>query len=176
MPFKLILRRCEVVFLMSGVRMLHFFERLMEIHSNLPILYYGFKKLHANHGRSSFHIFFVCKNVVTMVTPCLTNMKIICLADRNLCIIMSSSLIWIVWNLKEEVLSTKILPWQRLVQQTQEVHLTHLHLKSLYVNQLSFESNENCESSTPNIWAKLWLAVTMAMPCQTNKKENMSST
>ena len=27
---------------MSGVRMLHFFERLKEIHSNLPILYYGF--------------------------------------------------------------------------------------------------------------------------------------
>ena len=28
---------------MSGVRILHFFERLMEIHSNPPKLYYGFK-------------------------------------------------------------------------------------------------------------------------------------
>ena len=28
---------------MSGVRMLHLFERLMDIHSNPPILYYGFK-------------------------------------------------------------------------------------------------------------------------------------
>ena len=28
---------------MSGVGMLHVFERLMEIHSNPPILYYGFK-------------------------------------------------------------------------------------------------------------------------------------
>ena len=27
---------------MSGVRMLYFFKRLMEIHSNPPILHYGF--------------------------------------------------------------------------------------------------------------------------------------
>ena len=30
---------------MSGVRMLHFFERLMEMHSNPPILYYGFNSI-----------------------------------------------------------------------------------------------------------------------------------
>ena len=39
MPFKLILRRCEVTrsYLMSGVKIQwHFFERLMEIHSNSP--------------------------------------------------------------------------------------------------------------------------------------------
>ena len=35
---------------MSGVRMLHFFESLMEIHSNPQILYYGFKQV-------QFHIF-----------------------------------------------------------------------------------------------------------------------
>ena len=32
-------------FLMSGVKILHFFERLMEIHSNSPKLYYGFKHM-----------------------------------------------------------------------------------------------------------------------------------
>ena len=29
---------------MSGVRMLHFLKRFMKIHSNPPILYYGFKE------------------------------------------------------------------------------------------------------------------------------------
>ena len=29
-------------FLMSGVKILHFLKRLMEIHSNSPNLYYGF--------------------------------------------------------------------------------------------------------------------------------------
>ena len=38
MPFKLILRRCEVVFLMSGVKILHFFERLMEINTMALII------------------------------------------------------------------------------------------------------------------------------------------
>ena len=43
MPFKLILRRFEVV---SDVwsENAALFERLMEIHSNPPILYYGFLK------------------------------------------------------------------------------------------------------------------------------------
>ena len=43
MPFKLILRRCEVV---SNVwsENTALFERLMEIHSNSPKLYYGFKE------------------------------------------------------------------------------------------------------------------------------------
>ena len=41
---------CEIAqmwgcFLMSGVKILHFFERLMEIHSNSPKLYYGFKDI-----------------------------------------------------------------------------------------------------------------------------------
>ena len=35
-------RKCENI--LSLLAQLHFFERLMEIHSNPPILYYGFKK------------------------------------------------------------------------------------------------------------------------------------
>ena len=43
LPFKLILMRFEVCFLMSGVRMLHFLKDIMMyIHSNPQILYYGF--------------------------------------------------------------------------------------------------------------------------------------
>ena len=34
-------------FLMSGVKILHIFERLMEIHSNSPKLYYGFNYKHS---------------------------------------------------------------------------------------------------------------------------------
>ena len=42
-PFKVILRKFEVVFWCSRVRMMYFFKRLMNIHSNQPILYYGFR-------------------------------------------------------------------------------------------------------------------------------------
>ena len=38
LPFKLILRRFEVVFLMSGAAL---FDRLKESYSNPPILYYS---------------------------------------------------------------------------------------------------------------------------------------
>ena len=41
LPFKLILRRFEVVFLYVWSENAALFERLMEIHSN-PILYYDF--------------------------------------------------------------------------------------------------------------------------------------
>ena len=40
---KMILRRFGDVFFMSGVRMLHFLKRFMEIQSNPWILHYGFK-------------------------------------------------------------------------------------------------------------------------------------
>ena len=42
-PFKFILGRFEFFFLISGVRMLYFFEILVEIYSNPPILWFGFK-------------------------------------------------------------------------------------------------------------------------------------
>ena len=49
MPFKLIVRRFEVVFLMSGTRAnAALFERLIEIHSNPPILYYNIVLLDLN--------------------------------------------------------------------------------------------------------------------------------
>ena len=44
MPFKLILRRCEVVFWCLEWEYCTFSKTEMEIHSNPPILYYGFKK------------------------------------------------------------------------------------------------------------------------------------
>ena len=43
MPFKLILRRFEVFFFYVWSENAALFERLMGIHSNPPILYYGFK-------------------------------------------------------------------------------------------------------------------------------------
>ena len=43
MPFKLILMRFDVVFWCLGSENAALFERLMEFHSNPPILYYGFK-------------------------------------------------------------------------------------------------------------------------------------
>ena len=52
MPFKLILRRLEVVFDVWSENAA-LFERLMKIHSNLPILYYGFNHLeNQNLGNS----------------------------------------------------------------------------------------------------------------------------
>ena len=41
--FKVILRKFWGRFWCSRVRMMYFFKRLMNIHSNQPILYYGFK-------------------------------------------------------------------------------------------------------------------------------------
>ena len=173
MPFKLILRRCEVVFWCLEWECCTFLKdwwKFIQIYQ-----YYTMALKNCMQIMEEVHSTFFWRKCGNHGNTLSDKHEKICLADLNLCIIMSSSLIWIVWNLKEEVLSTKILPWKRLVQQTQEVHFTHLHLKSLYVNQLSFESNENCESSTPNVWAKLWLAVTMARPCPTNKKENIMS-
>ena len=43
LPFKVIVMWFEVFLVMSGVRIAVLFDRFMEIHSNPPILYYGFK-------------------------------------------------------------------------------------------------------------------------------------
>ena len=74
MPFKLILRRCEVV---SNVwsENTALFERLMEIHSNSPKLYYGFNNLLLSnveivHVRCFLIFFFASGEISCQYTMC----------------------------------------------------------------------------------------------------------
>ena len=61
MPFKLILRRFEPLRLFSNVWSKNdaLFERLMEIHSNPPILYYGFNVLIISYNHCLINSYFL---------------------------------------------------------------------------------------------------------------------
>ena len=91
MPFKLILRRFDVVFWCLEWEMLHLFERLMEFHSNPPILYYGFKNTLRIHLRlqsslNSPNLGHLLSSLLVLRTSCHHWTSTVCLPEFTDCI------------------------------------------------------------------------------------------